>query len=190
MDKAGFKAIKQLLALTIKKEIEYERYRSKIFEKTIDELKKLNLKIEIKSQNNKVHLQGKNFNIDFRAKCPFKITNREVFDDESPENQFVNDELEFQISVLKKSEKIVFDIFSDYKELYIRSIAVSNGKDLLAVRHFSALDQSTQEEFTKYLQTRVSTSSISNIIDSYSLERYDELYLEWLENIEKMLNSE
>lgn len=185
MAKFCYKTAKDLLLASVRQEAEYERYRTKLFDKAIETMKDINMKVEVKPRNLRVSLSKKNINVNFFAKRPFKLTIKEAFDDEG--SDYINDESEYQVSISKKNDKMVFDFFSDSTKIYIRNIAVVNGNQVNPGRHFSNLDEKTQEEFTKYLQSKNLSPYISNFVDSYSIERYDELYLEWLENIENFL---
>ena len=185
MAKFCYKTAKDLLLISVRKEAEYERFRVSLFDKAIETMKDINMKVEVKPRNIKISLIRKNLKVNFYAKRPFKLVYREAFDDEG--SDYINDESEYQVSISKNNDKMVFDFFSDSSKIYIRNIAVVKGDQFNPGRHFSTLDEKTQEEFTKYLQSKNLSPYISNFVDTYSIERNDELYLEWLGNIENFL---
>lgn len=185
----SFETIKEMLVKTLDIEINYELYRVKLFEKVAPEAKKMNFYLKTIPMNTKIALHKKNTEVKFEARCPFKSTTKEAFDDESPGAPFSNDEAIFQISLKKSSETLIFDVFSDTSQLYIRNIVISESGKLHTGRHFSDFHPDTQEQFTKYLSTRLPIEDLSNFVDRFSIERQDDLYIEWLKKIHKCLKS-
>lgn len=197
--------VSKRLAKSLEKELRYEEEEYKIDESVGPFLQESGFDLEDKEGVSRMKLfkevEGHEVEVTFSARSPMGEEEEEKEEGEE-EEEMPNNYCEFQVTIKKKgtNKGLIYECNSFYSEIQFSNIvyseeldSVSKNSDFFAKNEyrgpdFSTLDEKLQNALMDYLKEMGINDDVAIFVESYSLDKEQRLYMEWLKKMKDFIS--
>ena len=200
--------VNKRLVKALEKEMEYEQSQNHLDESVSPFLQESGFEIADLEGSTQVLLKRKVFGneveVSFNARSPHNDDDEpQAEGDEAQEEEQHDHSTDFQVTIRKAGKKsgLIYECISAQSEIHVNNIAYSeNVDDMEKITsfiggpeyrgpEFSTLDEKLQTAFVEYLKTHGINEDLAVFVETYSLDKENRLYIEWLGKTKKFVNN-